>query len=1048
MRKLLLIIAVLSMFSCSRKTLWTIGDHDGSAAEFALAGKDFKDYIASDFGFEDRYFLVGESDISKEFQYALPGPKDAWGGTWGGHCWVTHDINILFPLEGKGLSSTTDMERQVMRGDSCRLTVNLLGVSSEGSLVKFSFNGKHAIKFSLAPGVSDTLLYGETSGAKAETLVMDFPTEWLVEGGNTIMISVLEGGWIIFDDLSLETPSYISMTDIPGGAYVRSVEAAGYKLGDSQPLLVDVEHLYGNPEVTVELDKEVLFSQKLDTSRYVFEVPMPLVPKNTQSRYVVKVDGNVAAESSVTRFSNLQEQTPADYVDTRIGSGHSRWMIAPGPWMPFSMVKVSPDNQNTGWQAGYQPSYESIGCFSHIHEWTMAGLGVMPTNGKLYIRPGDESCSGGGYRSRIDKFTEKAPLGKYSVFMEDTGIEAEVTATTRASLMRFVFPDTADARIMVDMHIPAEYEYQLKSVDLKKVSDTRIEGTCHQITPCVWSSDADQDYTLYFVMEFDRKIGKVGCWADDSVMEIASVAGKDLKEAGMYLEFDTKESNMVSVRTGISFVSLKNADLNLVTEISNPFGWDFDAVVQNQKNEWNDILSRIEIKTSDRLEKVRFYTNLFRAHCRNTFSDVNGEWTTPDETLARLSGSDDLALGCDAFWNTFWNLNQVWNLVTPEWSSRWVRSQLALYDASGWLSKGPAGMQYIPVMVGEHEIPQLVSAYQMGIRDYDAEKLYTAIKKMQTQPARRVKGGFVGNRDLIPYLKYHYVPYEFGTFSNSLEYSFDDWTVAQFAKALGKYSDYAVFSDRGTWWKNVFCKEDGYAHVKDKTGKFVDSFDPFNTYYAGRLCYTEGNAWQLSYFVPQDPLGMIETIGKEMFLDHLQWGFSESEQWRFNSPNERYDAYPVVQGNQQSMHFAFLFNWAGKPWLTQKWSRSIIDRYYGVGTGNAYLGDEDQGQMSGWFVMAALGLFQLDGGCSIEPYYEIASPIFEETVINLGERYGRGKTFTIKAEGVSRNAKYIQSATLNGKQLDSFRFPASELLAGGELILKMGTEPNTDWGLL
>ena len=525
----------------------------------------------------------------------------------------------------------------------------------------------------------------------------------------------------------------------------------------------------------------------------------------------------------------------------------------------------------------------------------------------------------------------------------------------------------------------------------------------------------------------------------------AHISGKDLKDAGLYVEFDTQKQSVIQVRTGISLVSVANASENLQKEISDKFGWDFEAVVQNQKNVWNGILNRLDIRTNDRMEKVRFYTNVYRALCRNLWSDVNGEWMSPDEKVRKFTNPDHVALGCDAFWNTFWNLNQFWNLVTPEWSSKWVNSQLALYDANGWLAKGPAGMEYIPVMVAEHEIPLMVSAYQMGIRDYDAEKAFEAMKKMQTTPATHVAGGFAGNRDLLPYLKYKYVPIELGRFSNTLEYSYDDWTVGQMAKALGKYTEYGTFNDRGYWWKNAVNPENGYAHMRDSAGNFVADFDAFQT---GRNHhYVEGNSWQLSYFVPQDVPALINIMGEKAFVDRLNWGFVVSEPWRYNAPNDQYWDYPVVQGNQQSMHFAFLFNWAKKPWLTQKWSRSIIDKYYGYGVANAYLGDEDQGQMSAWFVMAALGLFQTDGGCRIDPIYEIASPLYEKVVIDLGKRYGRGETFTIEAKNVSRKNKYVQSATLNGKKLDCFFFPASELLKGGELILEMGDKPNESWGI-
>jgi predicted alpha-1,2-mannosidase len=278
-----------------------------------------------------------------------------------------------------------------------------------------------------------------------------------------------------------------------------------------------------------------------------------------------------------------------------------------------------------------------------------------------------------------------------------------------------------------------------------------------------------------------------------------------------------------------------------------------------------------------------------------------------------------------------------------------------------------------------------------------------------------------------------------------MEYSFDDWTVGQFAKSLGRTDIYNTFNERGYWWRNAINTENGYCHLRLSDGTWISDFDPFRS--GANRHYVEANAWQMTFFVPQDVPALAELIGKTRFLERLEWGFIQSEKWRYNAPNDQYWDYPVVQGNQQSMHFSFLFNWAGKPWLTQKWTRSIMDRYYGSGITNAYLGDEDQGQMSAWFVMAAMGLFQTDGGTSTEPVYEIASPLFERIEIDLGNRYGRGKTFVIEAKNSSRRNMYVSKVWLNGAELNTFNFPASELLKGGSLVLEMSDQPDMSWGL-
>ncbi len=1035
---LYLLIAIFVIHSCHPDTpeiIWQIGVADSSAAEFALAPDKYEDFLAHDFGWEDRFYLIGKSLPGKDWPYVLPGPADGWGGTSGTAGLRTHVLNILF-----------GMQHVPSKGD-WKLIVDILNAQDKiPPLFKVTVNGK-SWKYAIPKGD------GKVDGTPVTTLKrIEIPLETglIREGGNEINLTNLEGSWLVFDDIRLEGPGSAKLQPVNSLAYVRNVSAADYRIDiplEAQPLLVDIERLAGTPLLTVELDGKSILEQTLEEGRYVLEAPMPTVEKVTESKYTILLDGNIITKGKVTRTPQQKRITPADYVNTFLGTAHSRWMIAPGPWMPFSMVKLSPDNQNNGWQAGYQPSFESVGTFSHIHEWTMTGLGMMPVIGPLKTEIGDQSSlvkQDNVYRSAIDKSSEEAPLGYYKVKLTDYGIKAELTATTRCGFQRYTYPIGANARVMIDLQIPTEYQYNILEAEIRQAGSRRVEGFSKQQSKYVWSHDADQDYTVHFVIEFDHDIKKFGGWINNQLSENEPLVGKDVSRAGCYVEFDTSTDSVIQTRSAVSYVDLDGARHNLKTEVEEPFGWNFEAVRQHQVDTWNDLLGRVQVSSNDRREKMRFYTNLYRSFCRNTFSDVDGRWVDATEKIQKFTDPDAVALGCDAFWNTFWNLNQVWNLIAPEWSGHWVKSQLAMYDANGWLAKGPAGMEYIPVMVAEHEIPLLVSAYQMGIRNYDAEKMFAAVKKMQTTLPARVGDGYAGNRDLAVYLKHHYVPADKGRFSNSLEYSYDDWTVSQLAKSLGKEADYKAFADRGNWWRNSIEPDSGYAHLRYADGSWDKHFDPFKS--GANHHYVEGNAWQLTFFVPQDVPALAEAIGKQRFIDRLTWGFEASEPWRFNAPGDQYWDFPVVQGNQQSMHFAFLFNWVGQPWQTQRWSRSIIDRYYGFEVANAYLGDEDQGQMSAWFVMAALGLFQTDGGCSVEPVYEIASPLFEKSVINLGERFGRGKTFTIEAKGASRANKYVQSAELNGKPLTSFKFSAKELLKGGILKLEMGQEPNRSWG--
>lgn len=1033
-----LILFFTSKNISAQKTLWQIGTADHNDAEFALAPSGYKDFVAKDFGWENKFYLVGFSDPKKDWPYALPGPEDAWSGSSGGAGDRAAVENILFGID------------KLPQQGSYELIIDLLDMSAEKPpLFKVTVNDT-SWEYQLPKGSGDSTLKGQQTNYSGYKIKIPIPTNVIKKGGNEIKLTSLWGSWLVFDQIRMEGPEGVQISK-PGEAFIRNVKAANYEIENNskpaQPLLVDVQYLKGEPLLTAFVDGHKIFEKKIEQGRYIFEAPMPVVQTSKESNYEIKINNRVFRSGTILR-SPQKMITPAGYVNTMMGTAHSRWMIAPGPWMPFGMVKISPDNQNAGWQGGYDPIFESIGGFSHIHEWTMSGLSMMPVNGPLITQVGDQTHPESGYRSPIDKAKEEAPLGYYKAHLTKYNITTELTATTRCSFQRYTFPSEDTSRILVDFTTPAEYSYNVQDVEVTKVSDHRIEGFSKQEAPNVWGNGIDQDYTIHFVMDFDQPIKDFGYWVDSSVKRnVSQMSAKDPKQVGVFIEFNTTKNTAVQVRTGMSYVSIKNAEENLEHEVTQPFKWDFNAVRQYNVNTWNDLLGRVKIATSDSREKMRFYTNMYRALSgRNTFSDVNGEWMDATGKVQKLKDPDALALGCDAFWNTFWNLNQLWNLVTPEWSSRWVKSQLAMYDANGALAKGPAGMKYIPVMVAEHEIEVIAGAYQMGIRNYDVQKAYEAVRKMETTPAWKIGKGLAGNRDLEPFLKYHYVPYDKGRFSNTLEYSYDNWVVAQFAKSLGNTDDYDLFSDRGSWWKNAINRKTGYAQMRKSDSSWLEPFDPLRS--GQNAQYVEGNAWQLTYYVPQDIPALMQWIGKDRFVNKLNLGFEESYAIRYNASSEQYWEFPVDQGNEQSMQFAFLFNYAGKSWLTQKWSRSILNRYYGYGVSNAYLGDEDQGQMSAWFVMAAIGLFQVDGGCSINPTYGIASPLYKEVTIDLGKRFGRGSKFTIKANNVSRKNMYIQSASLNGKALSSSIFPASELLKGGELILEMGPKPNEKWGLL
>ena len=324
--------------------------------------------MENDFGWEDQYYLIGRSNEKTDFPFVLPGAYDYWGGTSQLAGIRPHELNLLFGIDSKPT-----------HGD-WQLIIDILDCNPEDPpFLKVSVNDK-IWKFRLEKGQNASALKGEISNTKEQKLIIPISSELINEYGNNIQLTTLEGSWLVFDQIRLEGPENIKLIR-PEKVFVRAVLPGEYELdinGNSyQPLLLDVQHLEGTPSISVKLDGNEIFKETVENGRNVYEVPMPAVTQAKKSEYSILLDGYAMEEGSIER-SPQKTNKWVDYVDTKIGTGHSRWMIAPGPWMPFSMVKISPDNQKRGWQAGYQPTFESIGTFSHIHEWTMAGLGHLP----------------------------------------------------------------------------------------------------------------------------------------------------------------------------------------------------------------------------------------------------------------------------------------------------------------------------------------------------------------------------------------------------------------------------------------------------------------------------------------------------------------------------------------------------------------------------------------------------------------------------------------------------------------------------------------------
>jgi Putative alpha-1,2-mannosidase len=407
-----------------------------------------------------------------------------------------------------------------------------------------------------------------------------------------------------------------------------------------------------------------------------------------------------------------QQKEPVDYVNPFIGTSNSRWMLFPGVTRPNGMVKLSPDNQRGVWQGGYEYSIGSIHGFSHLHGWTMAGLLTMPANGDLTLSAGlpDDPFkgAGAGYHSRFRHEDEHASPGYYSVFLLDPKVKAELTSTERVGYQRYTFQKDSTNRVMVSLSIPAEYRYDLTDAVITKVNNSEIQGYAKS------ASANFNDYTLHFVMQFSKPFQKFHGWVNGK--EIGNYNEvKGSKDVGAYLTFPTLKEEQVIIRTGISFVSIDQARNNLEAE-SSGFDWDFDKLVKENRTIWNNILKTIEVNGGTETDQVKFYTNFYRCFTgKMTMSDNNGKYMDACENEQQLSGKRKAMIGGDAYWNTFWNLNLLWTLTAPDVVSEAVDTQLEMYEKTGWLSKGPAGIEYSGIMEGSHEMALITSAYLKGI---------------------------------------------------------------------------------------------------------------------------------------------------------------------------------------------------------------------------------------------------------------------------------------------------------------------------------------------
>ncbi len=799
--------------------------------------------------------------------------------------------------------------------------------------------------------------------------------------------------------------------------------------------------------------------------------------------------------SSIILFSacGKNKKEPIDYVNPIIGTAEEGHTF-PGACLPFAMVQLSPDNGFLGVK-GYVYHNKTILGFSHTH---LSGTGpgtkthynnilIMPTTGKLKIMPGiikarnwaarslkdkkktlsaeayvdmlyeeslklmkDKSQAGRfkGYESAYSHEEEHASPGYYSVLLKDYHIKAELTSSERAGFHRYTFPKSDKAHIIIDVthsFTPGRDSY------VKILNNRQIEG----YTTGAQEGSYDLPLTCYFFAEFSKPFLSAGVWkgreAEPAIKEAAGNEG-----VGAYADFKTADGEQILVKVGISFVSMEGARKNLQTEIPH---WDFDKVHKEARQIWNQKLNRIAIKGGNDEQKTIFYTALYHSLLfPRTFSDVDGSYYSHfDNKIHQLENSRyyvDFSL-----WDTYRALHPLLAWIEPQRQNEMIKTFLTMYEQGGSIPLHVSYKNYYQaLMIGDHTTSVITDSYMKGIRDYDIEKAYEAMRKNATVPGPRPSSRY----GLDYYMKLKYIPADKvrESVSVTLEDAYDDWCLSAMAKQLGRNDDYKLFSERARYYKNLYDPQSGFMRPRMADGSWLkmckelpviirgahpyySCFDPLWVGVSPNRHFTESSAWQYLWYVPHDVQGLIELIGgAQKFTDKLDTLFEmtpyESGPRQYAPLHSKIGQY--VHGNEPVHHVAYLYNYAGKPWKTQMRVNQIRKKMYTTGP-EGLCGNDDMGQMSAWYIFSALGFYPVAPG---QNAFVIGTPLFPEVTVKFDKFYNN-REFTVKAENISSENIYIQSASLNGKPFNKAWISHDEVVKGGTLIFKMGSRPNKSW---
>lgn len=689
------------------------------------------------------------------------------------------------------------------------------------------------------------------------------------------------------------------------------------------------------------------------------------------------------------------------YVNTFIGTG-GHGHTYPGATLPFGMMQLSPDTRLDGWDgcSGYHYSDNYIYGFSHTH---LSGTGVSDY-GDILIMPTDSlSFNNGadgrkGYRAHFSHQTEVASPGYYKVHLDSTDIEVELTVTARAGMHKYSYPSSENQKLILDL------EHRDQFLDLKVVEISKYEVNGYRFSKA-WA----EDQRLYFHIKFSHAI--------DIPTHFHRDPDRRTRMAGY--QFINPLNEPVYVSIGISAVDEEGARKNLEAEIGDK---SFQQLKFEAEAAWEKQLEKVVIESPNEDYKSVFYSSLYHTMIApNLYQDVDGRYRGMDLEIHQTTDFDYYTVF--SLWDTYRAAHPLYTLIEQERTNDFINTLLAKYDEGGIMPIWDLSSNYTDCMIGYHAVPVIADAYLKGIRDYDPEKALTAMKHSAMQDKFGLKS--YKENGFIP------VEEESESVSKTLEYAYDDWTIAQMALAMGKTQDYNLFSERAQYYKNVFDPQTNFMR-----GRFHNTwFAPFDPYEVN-FNYTEANAWQYNLYVPQDITGLMRIMGgKEVLEQKLDTLFIAKAS---TSGRDQADITGLIgqyaHGNEPSHHMAYLYNFVNKPHKTQEKVHQILTELY-KNTPDGISGNEDCGQMSAWYVFSSLGFYPVTPGSN---KYIIGTPLFEKATVNLES----GKKFTIEAKNLTDSNIYITSATLNGEKLIRSFLNHEEIMAGGILSFQMNNTPS------